>query len=854
MADAADSKSAEVNPHVGSSPTSGTTHLQTRLVKDLNFSPMRRLQTLLAVFLVSTAAFAVEPTLRQPGRDIEGLRHMIVHASKPLTPEDRQELAAKGVLVQRAMTNGRYLARVAEGRTVADARVTSIEPLTVEKKISRTALRETGRGKTWAELNVYFHDDVKFDDARAALLAAGAAMDPLSLDFLAPRRIVVKIAPESLEALAADDRVQAVTGPMRFKIKSDNAKSAAMSHVTELFSAPYDLSGAGVNVSLFELGTAQADHVEFGGRLTVQPQVVGGSNSNKNHATHVAGTIGASGVNALAKGMAPKAKVFQFCVRSGGNSCTNDFLSDKDKELSKVGSRVDNNSWGYVLGWDLDEYYVWNDGEEFWGAYELELVSPIDAISLERNILFVHSAGNDGDAPGFAAFSEHRHVDDDFDVIKDKLFCYSINGSGTDCPTAICNGTDSAGKYAGCEIKKHHPSIPFDTIGMVSSGKNTIAVGAVQENAAAINIADFSSRGPAKDGRVKPDVVARGAGVISTVPTNTYGTSNGTSMAAPAVTGISALLIEQWRKVFVSDPNPVQLKALIIAGADDLGNPGPDYTYGFGLVNAKNSADLIIGDAGSGKRIRNISVGNGQETQIPIVLDAAQNLRVVLQWGDPSIPLVNEFVADKALVNDLDMKIVGPTGTVHLPYVLDKANFNANATTGVNTVDNTEQIEIKNAAPGVYRVSVNGRNVPQGPQNAVVISTARTAAPCLDLTESSNDGGYGPIVTGQTIHAALCSSSDRDIFRFVAMPGDVRVTFTTGDTAISATLINETTKATSTVSIPANSTHTFSERATGGETTFTVEVQSLGTLGAEPFYRFTPQFIAPSAPRRRSVR
>ena len=77
----------------------------------------------------------------------------------------------------------------------------------------------------------------------------------------------------------------------------------------------------------------------------------------------------------------------------------------KDSELNKVGSLVDNNSWGYVLGWEFDEYYVWNDGEEFWGAYELELVSPIDAISIERNILFVHSAGNDGDAPGFAAFA-----------------------------------------------------------------------------------------------------------------------------------------------------------------------------------------------------------------------------------------------------------------------------------------------------------------------------------------------------------------------------------------------------------------------------------------------------------------
>jgi subtilisin family serine protease len=112
---------------------------------------------------------------------------------------------------------------------------------------------------------------------------------------------------------------------------------------------------------------------------------------------------------------------------------------------------------------------------------------------------------------------------------------------------------------------------------------------------------------------VKPDVVARGVNVLSTVPTDNYDRKQGTSMASPVVTGIAALLTEQWRKTFAgANPLPEQLKALILAGADDLGNPGPDYTYGFGLVNAKNAVDLILADGGTGARIRNMTFAQGR--------------------------------------------------------------------------------------------------------------------------------------------------------------------------------------------------------------------------------------------------
>ncbi len=804
---------------------------------------MRRLPFLLIAVLAATPIFA-DPSTREfrgPGR------HMILQASGPLTPEDRAELAAQGIVVRHVLRGNEYLARVADGVVAADARVQALQPIAAEDKIDRSAWREAARGLPYAEVNVLFHEDVPFDDARSALMSAGGALaDPLSLYYGPLNRITARIAPSMLTALASDERVFAVLGPIRFKVETDNARSAAASHVPEVYAAPYNLSGAGVTVSLFELGSAQANHVEFGDRFTVF--ATGGAGSDNMHATHVAGTIGAAGLRPDAKGMAPAAKIYQFCVRTGSNTCTNDWLVDKDQKLAPLGITVDNNSWGYVLGWTFEDYPVWNDFDEYWGAYDLTLAAPIDEISIDKQVLFVHSAGNDAIGPSFPEFAPHRHVDDDLDTITDKLFCYSMNGSGSDCPTS-CTG--------GCETVRHHPQNPFDTVGVTAAGKNSITVGAVSVLGTPPNeskvIASFSSRGPAKDGRVKPDVVARGTGVLSTVPTNAYASLQGTSMASPAVAGIAALMTEQWKKTFGSGPTPAQLKAVLIAGAEDIGNPGPDYTYGFGMVNAKSSADLIIADANQGKAIRNLTVSQGQSFEIPVTATAGQKMRVLLSWADPAIPYLpgRPDIAAKALVNDLDVKIITPTGATVLPYVLNKDDFNANATTGVNTIDNTEVVEIANAA-GVYRVVVTGTSVTEGPQQAVLISNAIAGAVCKDLTEGNDTeaGAYGNLVPNQSVGAAICTAGDVDFFKFFqATAGTITVNITTGDTPLRFTLSGAATQV---LDVAANSTAMLT--ATGGVGTVTVKVEATAAPGLNPTYTFTPQFQQPSGPRRRGVR
>jgi len=818
---------------------------------------MRRLSAALSLLVVSLSAFAASESAP---REIERVRPLgravIVSPVKDLTDYDRAQLAQAGLVVQQPLTGGRYLARMAANADVtADARIRSIEPLTAEKKLHPTALRAAASGKPFVSVNVIFHRDINFEQARTAILAAGGAIDVFALDFLPAQRIEAKVPSSSLTTLAADEAVLAIVGPRKYKIESDNAVSASLSKADVVFAAPYGLTGDGVTVSLFELGAAQSSHVEFGGRMLVPLSTGGGTSSDRRHATHVAGTIGAAGINAAAKGMAPKVTIQQFCVQYESNTCTGEWLDLKADALKPLGVSIDNNSWGYVWGWWDGDLPVWSQTDIYWGAYDLILASPIDKIANEKDILFVHSAGNDGTNPSELTsdpWKSHHHVDNDFEEIKGQVHCVSMNGTGTDC-TANCNAPTER-----CEMTLHHSITPFDTLGTTAAAKNVLAVGAIN---VARQIVSFSSRGPAKDGRIKPDVVANGSSVFSTVPTDSYGNSSGTSMAAPAVTGVAALVTEQWKRTYSAKPSAAAVKALIIAGAEDLGNPGPDYTYGFGLANAKDSVDLILADAGKNERIRTLTFAAGQQQsyEMAVVVSATQNLRIVLNWSDPFIQYIpgGDDVADKALVNNLDLRVIDPSGNTILPWVLNKDDFQANATKGVNNVDNVEMVEIANATPGVYRVIATGTSVLQGPQNAVFVANARTARPCVDVQEANGNEtagtAYGNLVAGQLVAAGLCSQSDIDFFKFnVTKTGPVSVAITTGDTALRATLTG--TGISRTQVIAANSTATLNANANTVPNQVTLKIEAEGAIGVEPQYTFVPAFSETRQPKRRTVR
>jgi hypothetical protein len=789
-------------------------------------------------------------------------RHLILEPQHVLTAAEVSQLAAEGIEVQRPLTNGRYLVRVAPNARLeaSDVRVRSLRAIDPDEKLAASARRSLATAKPAAQLSVMFHDDVTFDAARATILAAGGSLvSPLTTQFGMPRLVRAYVPAAAATALAGDENVLSIRAAFKLRPRPDNATNASLSNVTPLYSAPYGLSGEGVTLALFELGPAFL-HNDFGGRLTrVNFETCNDFyNSSEcadltRHATHVAGTmIGSGAGNAAAKGMAPSARIFQF--DAGG--LPEEYLPLKANQVAVRGASADNNSWGYEIGWAHDgSRWIWQDNEEYFGAYEATVVAPLDVIARSTDVLAVHSSGNDGTkfGPQSAPF-QHMHVDDDLEVIENRVFCYSSDGTGNDCPST-CTG--------GCERVRHPVNAPFRSVGITASAKNILTVGATDGNRV---VAGYSSRGPAADGRIKPEIVARGgtefSGVFSTLPNNSYGTTNGTSMSTPTVTGITALLTEQWKR-FTGGANPSgqMLKAVLLATADDLGNPGPDYSYGFGFANAKAAVDLLRDDANGGTRIRMGTIAHGARVELPLAINTSQTLRVLVTWPDPDVLIFDdaEFeIASVALVNDLDLKVIDPSGAEVLPYVLDKTTPTAAATRGVNAIDNTELVEIRNAVPGNYKIVLTAkiRDNREATQKYVIVSNGAigaTAAPCTDVHEPNDtaDQAYGLIPSGQTVSARNCAATDVDYYRFrVDGPGLVRVSVTATDTPLRVRLSNNQT-----ADIPAGGTSTLQfEYAATTAAEFNVRIEPNGPLGASARYTLTATFPSIRAPRTRATR
>ena len=245
------------------------------------------------------------------------------------------------------------------------------------------------------------------------------------------------------------------------------------------------------------------------------------------------------------------------------------------------------------------------------------------------------------------------------------------------------------------------------------AAKNVLTIGATDRAGV---VTSFSSRGPVKDGRTKPELMADGLFTISTVntPDDGYGPQQGTSMAAPAVAGGLGLLYEKYRlQNGGANPKNGLMKALICNGATDLGNTGPDYTYGFGGMNLLRSVDILSNNR---YYISTINNGGNNPHSISVPANTAQ-LKVTLYWNDPAAAAF----ASQALVNDLDLEITAPS--TFLPYKLDTipANVNNNATQAADHINNIEQIVINNPTNTTYTVNIKGTSVASGPQEYFVV-------------------------------------------------------------------------------------------------------------------------------------
>lgn len=282
---------------------------------------------------------------------------------------------------------------------------------------------------------------------------------------------------------------------------------------------------------------------------------------------------------------------------------------------------------------------------------------------------------------------------------------------------------------------------PYDTIPTFGVSKNILSICATDDTDV---MSFFSSWGPADDGRIKPDLCANGVTLYSTGPNSGYYSANGTSMASPSAAGAGALLIEHFRDELGRSPKPHTLKALMIHSADDLGRPGPDYEHGWGLIDAPDSAALIEGQ----DFVVSTIAGPGEQSDFYATVTSGQpELKVTLVWTDPA----GSPSAVQALVNDLDLVLIDPDGVGHFPWTLDPSTPSANATTGVNTVDNVEQVVVANPMAGDWTIEVRGTTVPFGPQEfALVSESLLEAGQFLIRNEGSSSLDVSSITTDTT--------------------------------------------------------------------------------------------------------
>lgn len=259
----------------------------------------------------------------------------------------------------------------------------------------------------------------------------------------------------------------------------------------------------------------------------------------------------------------------------------------------------------------------------------------------------------------------------------------------------------------GAQTCSPYPAGFKTVLGGYQSAKNVITVGSTNYLS---NISGFSSRGPVRDGRIKPEIMSMGEFVASTWTSNLYSYNNGTSMAAPGVTGGLALLVQRYRQLH-SGANPKNglTKALLCNGGEDKGNTGPDFRYGFGRMNLLRSIIMM-----ENNRYINTTVAEAVTNTHTITVPAnTAQFKVLLYWQDPPAAVM----AAKTLVHDLDLEVLTPSSAVVQPFVLDTlpANVNNTATTGTDRMNNIEQVIISNPASGNYDLRVTGTAVTENP-------------------------------------------------------------------------------------------------------------------------------------------
>ena len=467
------------------------------------------------------------------------------------------------------------------------------------------------------------------------------------------------------------------------------------------------------------------------------------------HSTHVAGTMIASGINPAARGMAWGAP----------NLWVYNYDSDVSESAAAASSLlVSNHSYGYQAGWENgDKGWEWygipGQTEDYkFGIYE-EITQSWDAICNNAPYyLPVFAAGNSRSSNGPA--------------VGDPYYFYPDNATEPilgNRPPGISNNDG------------------YDIISVPSTAKNILTVGAINGLPNGLSVTDdikisrFSSWGPTDDGRIKPDLVGDGVKLLSCSNSNnsSYAFNTGTSMACPNVSGSIFLLQEYYAQLnggrFMRSST---LKGLALHTTDEAGtSTGPDYIYGWGLLNMERAAGTIKNN-GTGTLIAEKTLVQDSTFSRSFVASGTEHVKVTICWIDPPGTVTPDGTLNSRmpkLVNDLDIKLWNGAVT-YLPWVLDPKNPAKAATHGDNVLDNVEQVIPEENIPGqIYTLTISHKDqLLNGSQNYSLIISGIQGDLMPPISSKDFSFSVYPIPAKDNLTVSFMSSIKDDFTLYIA--------------------------------------------------------------------------------------
>ncbi len=659
----------------------------------------------------------VLPALAQPSRGGDGTTYRIVQFKGPLRAAWRDALVRQGATILEYVPDFALLVRVDATRSAQLDDVEGVRwtgPFVPAFRLASELVNDALAPRSGHRIDLVVRGFAGEDDAslRVALRAAGAEVGDHALDGGGGAIVRATALASSLIELASLHAVAWIEPVQVFTYSNAVARSnqlTAKEHVEQ----SYGLFGAGQAVAVVDSGLSSGNpatvHADFSGRVlggTSGPGSCGHWADTNGHGTHVAGSVLGSG------------------ARSGSNPAANQYAGSQAGIAPKAG------------------LLVWATCDDFSGLpvnpYEA-LWSPIYAFNTAVRTSN-NSWGTANSAGAYTTFTREtdRFVSDYFDMAI--VFAAGNDGNDQDVDGVSDMGTVMAPSTAKNVITVgasenlrasggYNPGGPCASYGECWPNKFMLPplAGDRLSNHPDGMVA-FSGRGPTRSGRLKPDIVAPGTNIVSAqseMTANTgwgvfnpyYQFQGGTSMASPLVAGGVAVVREFFQVGYNHSATAALVKATLLNGAWDM-SPGqygagaqqdvwrrPDIHQGWGTMDLSRT---LVGSPTRAHTFWEVYPGlqTGQQWQSEVFVAAAgSELRVQLVWIDkPGMEATHG-----ALVNDLDLEVVAPDGSLHYGFAglvgQQRDRYN-----------NAEGVRLAAAAAGRHVVRVRGFNVPMGPQ------------------------------------------------------------------------------------------------------------------------------------------